>query len=316
MAILFLLLPLLILFLIGAYVFFTACRRKTERSWLDRQAMEKAGYGKYFDNIQFGHQWLQAHATDVWTTSDDGLKLHGYWVPAERAVATIVLMHGYRSSMLVDFSLILPYYHSLGLNLLIPHQRSHGQSEGKYITFGVKESRDVHCWLRYLQQELYPGKVILSGLSMGASTVLYTASDSLPENVKGIIGDCGFSSPWDIIAKVYKGVTKLPAWPVMWAADLCARIFGGFSLKEKDTRITLANTNLPILLLHGKADDFVPCYMSQQAYDACSGKKTIVLVENAGHGCSYLLEPERCRESLRSFLSECLEMDLHELRGN
>lgn len=310
MLILFLLLPIAVLLGVGFYLFIVACKRRPDRPWLDEEAMRKTHYNQYYDNIRFGHQWLQENARDVWTQSHDGLKLHAYWIPAEKPIGTIVLMHGYRSSMLVDFSLIVPYYHSIGLNLLIPHQRSHGPSEGKYITFGVKESRDVHSWLQYHDRVLYQGKVVISGLSMGASTVLFTASDRLPENVKGIIGDCGFTSPWEIISRVYKQTTKLSAGPVLWAAELWARLFAGFSLKEKDTRITLANTKLPILLIHGKADDFVPCYMSQQAYDKCVSKKHMHLVDGAGHGTSFLYDSTGVKEALRSFIADVLEVEI------
>ena len=147
-------------------------------------------------------------------------------------------------------------------------------------------------------------------MSMGASTVLFAANDPLPENVKGIIGDCGFSSPREIIAHVYKKATRFPAWPVLWATELAARLVAGFSLTEKDSRVTLANTKLPILLVHGKADDFVPCYMSQQGYEACTSKKDIVLVDNATHGLSFLVGTQQCMTALRKFVSELLEIQL------
>ena len=73
--------------------------------------------------------------------SRDGLKLVGHFLPAEaeEARGTLLLVHGYRSSPWTDFGIIYTYFHSLGWNILTVHQRAHGESEGKYITFGIKE---------------------------------------------------------------------------------------------------------------------------------------------------------------------------------
>ena len=191
--------------------------------------------------------------------------------------------------------------------MLIPDQRCHGKSEGKYITFGVKEWRDMTCWVDYHNKHLGNWPVILSGLSMGASTVMYMADEALPANVRGMIADCGFTSPYDIIGKVFHSVTHLPAWPFLWATDLCARIFAGFSLKEKDTRKTLQGGKYPIILAHGLSDDFVPCEMSQEAYDACTSPKELLLVEGAGHGYSFLKDRERYTQTVTAFLQRNLE---------
>ena len=149
--------------------------------------------------------------------------------------------------------------------------------------------------------------MILSGLSMGASTVMYMADEPLPENVRGIIVDCGFTSPAAILSKVYSAVTHLPAIPSIWATDLFARVFAGFSIYEKDSRITLKQSSLPIIMVHGTDDDFVPCYMTQQGYDACTSEKELFLVQGAGHGTSFLKEPERYKKLVRDFMYRNLE---------
>ena len=214
------------------------------------------------------------------------------------------MAHGYRSSKIADFSLALGLYHELGMNILLPDQRSHGKSEGRYITFGVKESRDMLSWVEYHNKTFGKQPLILSGLSMGASTMLFLADANLPENVKGIIADCGFTSPREIIKCVFHNTVHLPAAPTLWAADLFARLFAGFSLTEKDTRKTLQNSKVPVLLVHGESDGFVPCEMTRQAYAACKEPKEVFLVKDAEHGVSFLVAKERYVEIAEAFLEK------------
>ena len=298
---------LLVLFS-GGYVFVKACVRRKELPWMEEEKIKKTGYARYYNCILASDAWLKEHnAQDVYMTSHDGLKLHAYWIPVQNARGTVLLAHGYRSTFLVDFGLAFAFYHALGMNILVPHQRSHGKSEGQYITFGVKESQDMKNWIHYHNQHFGTFQMILSGLSMGASTVLYLADHDLPQNVKCIIADCGFTSPKAILDAVYRSVVHAPSGPSLWAADLFARIFAGFRLSEKDTREILIHAKIPVLMIHGKADDFVPSQMTQDGYDLCTGEKEILLVEGAGHGVSCLVDKETYTKRILAFLEKHLE---------
>ena len=307
--VLFILIALALLILVsGGYTFVVACVRRKELPWLDEEAMKNTSYGKYYENIVIGDKFLKENPSqELEIESFDGLKLRGAWVPAENPKGTILLAHGYRSSKLVDFSLAFGMYHTLGMNILLPDQRAHGKSEGKYITFGVKESRDMQSWIAYHNQTFGEFPLILSGLSMGASTMLYLADVNLPDNVKGIIADCGFTSPREIVKTVFHRVIHLPAAPTLFVADLFARLFAGFSLTEKDTRKTLQNSKLPVLLVHGVEDGFVPCEMTKQGYDACNGEKELLLVEKADHGVSFLVDKPRYTKIVLAFLEKYLK---------
>ena len=186
----------------------------------------------------------------------------------------------------------------------------HARSEGKYITFGVLESRDVQNWVKFHNEQFGAHPMLLSGLSMGASTVLYLADRDLPENVKGIIADCGFTSPKEIIAKVFKDTVHFGAGPFLWAADLFARVLAGFSFYERDTRKSLKNSRLPVLLVHGRGDNFVPCEMTEEAYTACTSEKEMFLVEDAGHGISYLYDTPGYRKRVMAFLRKYINEDI------
>ena len=298
----------LLLLVSGGYVFFVACGRGKEISWLVKEEVEPTPYGKYYECILESDRWLaEHHAQDVYISSRDELKLHGLWVPAPNPRGTVLLVHGYRSTKLVDFGVAFDFYHTRGINLLIPDQRCHGLSEGRYITFGVKESGDILEWIAYHNQNFGMKPMLVSGLSMGASTVMYLADEVLPANVKVIIADCGYTSPWDIISRVFKRVTHLPASPTVWVADIFAQLLAGFGLKDKDSRITLAKNKLPILLVHGTKDDFVPCYMTEESYAFCTGPKQLLLVEGAEHGVSFLVDHERYVAEVERLLKIALE---------
>jgi len=208
---------------------------------------------------------------------------------------------------LVDFGLAFAFYHALGMNILVPHQRSHGKSEGRYITFGVKESEDMQCWIDYHNKTYGDYQMVLSGLSMGASTVLYLADQTLPDNVKCIIADCGFTSPKAILDAVFRSVVHVPSGATLLVTDVLTRFFAKFSLNQKDTRKILTSAKLPVLMIHGEADDYVPCFMTKQGFEACAGEKELLIVEGAGHGLSCLVDKETYTKRILAFLEKHLE---------
>ena len=298
---------------VGGYTFFAACGRGKEIDWLDEDAVKKTAFGPYHANIKHGHQWLKEHnAQEVYMTSQDGLRLHAYWVPVENAKGTVMLVHGYHSCVLTDFSIAFERYHQRGMNILLPSHRAHGKSEGKYTTFGVKESVDMLQWIEYHNAHFGSFSMMLSGMSMGAATVMYLSGEELPDNVRALNCDCGFTSPKEIIAKVFKAATHVPAWPFLWATNLFARFFAGFSLEEKVSTETLKKNTRPISFVHGLDDDFVPCDMTRRSFEACAGDKSLLLVEGATHGTSFLHAKERYLQQIEWLLCEGLGLEKQE----
>ena len=142
-----------------------------------------------------GAEWLAASPYEKHTiTSYDGLRLAGYYLPAfpaaqEQAPQCILLcMHGYRSNAFKEYGIYGNFYHTdLRADLWIPDQRTHGESEGKYICYGVKERFDVQDWVAYINRisEKQYGKklpIYLHGISMGCATVLMAYALGFPEN--------------------------------------------------------------------------------------------------------------------------------------
>lgn len=300
---------LLLALLLSGFTFFAACRRFRIRQWENPESLKNTKLNFYADLIINAKLWCEENqAQTITCTSDDGLKLSALWIPAENPRGTILLAHGYRSVRYLDFGAVLDLYHRKGLNIILPDQRAHGDSEGKYITFGVKESSDMLKWLNYHNTYFSKCPIILSGLSMGASTVMYMLDQPLPDNVAGVIVDCGFTSPAEIINVVFKKVLHFPGGIFVRIADLLARIIAGFSFYKKDSCISLKNNTLPILMVHGKADDFVPCWMTECGYEVCGGIKRILLVEDAAHGLSFIKNPDE----YRVLVDEILDISLGE----
>ena len=286
----------------GYYVFMKACHREKELNWEDPSALKTTPWAPLADKIGEAILYLKDHnVRDIYTQSDDGLKLRARWLPAENPIGSILLFHGYRSCPLADFSAVIPFYHSLGFHLLLADQRSHGKSEGKFITFGIREHEDVLKWIAWHNDNLGPLPVYLTGMSMGASTVLMAAGRELPPNVRGVCADCGFTDPEAIIREVMRQA-RVPAFPLLNIAGWYARLLGGFGLKEYSTLRAMEKCRTPVLMIHGTKDHFVPWEMSKQAYDACRCEKQLILVEGASHGTGYLTDRPRCQGAMKEFL--------------
>ena len=288
----------------GYWGFQHACKRPPEPDWTSEATLKQTPYAEFAESIPRALQWLQDHnAQEVRTKSFDGLLLRGKWVPAENPRATIILFHGYHTHYIHDFAGIFSLYHSIGLNLLLVRQRSHGESGGKYITFGVRERKDVRSWVDFHNRTHGMDNVFLGGMSMGASTLLFAAGEDLPPNVRGITADCGFSSPAEILGHIIRQDYHLPPKLVLPLMEVWARVLGGFSFYECDSRKTLARSKIPVVFIHGTADTFVPCAMSQAGYDACAAQREIHLIEGADHGRGYLFEPDRLTKALVDFFN-------------
>mgnify|MGYP000077256348 CR=1 FL=1 len=194
----------------------------------------------------------------------------------------------------------------MGLNILLVDQRGQGQSQGKLITFGVLEREDVAAWARWLDRTYHPRTIILDGMSMGASSVLMALALPLPPSVKGAIADCGFTTAQEIIAHVMRQDYRLPPKLLMPGIDGLFRLRTGHSLKEAGVPQALAANRLPVLLIHGEADRFVPFAMGQKNAQA-SPLATLVSVPGAGHGVSFLVDRQKCEKALDNFIARVIQ---------
>lgn len=234
-------------------------------------------------------------------TSFDGLTLRGRYYEYTKDAPVEILFHGYQGTSERDLCGGVQRCFALGRSALLVDQRGSGESDGHIITFGINERKDCLKWIDFIIEKLGKDvRIMLGGVSMGAATVLTTAGEDLPPNVVCILGDCGYSSAKEIIKKIVKEM-HLPPSLVYPFIKLGAKLFGHFNLEETSPVEAMKTCKVPVLLLHGDVDAFVPYEMSEQIYAACASPKRLVKVVGAGHGLAYPKDEANYIAALKQF---------------
>jgi hypothetical protein len=231
------------------------------------------------------------------------LHLHGtfYKNPAHGPI--LLAFHGYRSNGVRDFAAACPFYFSQGLSILLVDQRAAGESKGRYITLGMRESHDVTDWCHWAQIHFPNTPLVVAGISMGASSVLL-AAPHLPESVRAIIADCGYASAWDELGYVVHHNAHLPAGWLLAGVELWCRLLGGFSLRQDTTERALRENTRPLFLIHGEADQLVPFGDLSRHRSASGASCTVFTVPGADHGISYLIDQAGYEAAAQNFLRQ------------
>ncbi len=238
--------------------------------------------------------------------SQDQLTLSGRYYHVQDGAPLAIGFHGYRSCWLTDFCGGADIAFQMGQNVLLIDERAHGKSQGRSITFGIKERQDLLCWIEYaLNRFGSDTKILLYGVSMGGATVLMASELNLPANVKGIVADCPYSSPLDIILEVGKQ-TGYPPKLIRPFVILGAKIFGGFDVRETSAEEAVRHAKIPILIIHGADDNFVPAAMSETIANANPEMITRHTFPGADHALSYMVDTPRYRKLVSDFIFEIL----------
>lgn len=235
----------------------------------------------------------------------DGVSLRARYYHLRDGAPLQIEMHGYRGAAVRDFCGGHALARELGMNVLAVDQRAHGESGGKAITFGIRERLDCQSWAQYAFLRFGPETPIyLAGVSMGAATVLMASALKLPHTVRGIIADSPYTEPEAIIRKVISKDAHLPAGALLPLLRFGARLFGRFDLRGASALEAVGRTEIPILLIHGEDDRFVPCDMSRELAAACAGPHGLETFPGAGHGLSYIVDPERYKKAVEEFMRQ------------
>lgn len=305
MIILWILLGLLALVLLTAYGCYRYAFYAPPRKPLRQDIIEIPEGEIYEVHRQKMENWVrQVRAMpheDVQIRSFDGLDLYGKFYEYAPGAPIELMFHGYRGSAERDLPGGVERCFKVRRSALIVDQRCSGRSGGKAITFGINEHRDCLRWIDFMIDHFGPDvKIVLTGISMGAATVLMAGAKPLPKNVIGILADCGYSSAKEIIYRVI-GQMGLPPKLSYPFVKLGAKLFARFDLDETSPIEAVKACRLPVIFFHGEDDDFVPCDMSRAVFDACASRKRLVTIPGAGHGLSYAVDPERYVEELYDF---------------
>lgn len=299
----FIVLVIVALFSASYYLLCLAVKRKDAKKYVGANVLGPSPRQSYLSEIQQAFDWAAAQP-HIWLSinSKDGLKLYARLVEHTNAKGCILLFHGFRSSPERDFNIMIPYLYSLGYSLLLIDVRSHGRSEGKFMTYGVKESDDCELWAKQISS-LYPKlPLYLYGTSMGASTVMFASDHDLPSEVKGIIADCGFTCPWDILARSLKRKTGLLPFPILYFAEIWIHLLCHYDL-HLSTVGSLKKTDIPVLFVHGTDDVTILSEMTVKNYDACASAKRLVLVAGGEHCTNFLIGDKEYFNAINDLLN-------------
>ncbi len=249
-------------------------------------------------------EWLNASSVSkVSITADDGAVMKGDLVVTDsESHLWALLLHGYSRTRTRVYSLGL-FYAQNGYNVVMPDLRGHGESGGDYIGMGWLDRKDVLKWLDLIISRDSAAKIVIQGGSMGAATAMMASGDELPANVKAIVEDCGYTSVRDIFSDVLWDHARLPAFPLVYTAELYAVILAGYSFSEASALEQIKKCAVPVLFIHGDSDNFVHTDMVYKLYDACPTEKELLIMEDAAHGQSLYRDPDRYFDTVFAFLS-------------
>lgn len=256
-------------------------------------------------------EWLAKQTEEPVFITADGLKLAGFIYQQNNQHQWGILVHGFGGNHQEMFDKA-PYFADMGFNLLLPDNRSHGESEGRWIGFGWQDRLDIMKWCDYLLARDPEAKILLYGISMGAATVMMTLGERLPANIIAGIEDCGYSSVKEELAYQLRSLFHLPSFPLLSLVSWINRFHQGWGLKTADARHQLEKNALPVLFIHGLADTFVPAEMLGECYEAQKGPKEQFFVPDAQHGMAGITAGDHYWQAVRGFLQRQTNFQLME----
>lgn len=252
--------------------------------------------------------WLKKVNTEEATiVSEDGLKLRGkLYFQDEESDKWVIIAHGYTSSH-EDVQPIALNFYNQGYNVLTPDMRAHGNSEGKYIGMGWLDRKDMLLWIDYVLSLDSNSQIVLYGESMGGATVMMTSGEDLPNNVKAIVEDCGYTSVQEMFeAQLYERF-KLKSFPILNVAELVTNIRAKYNFHEASALEQVKKSTTPILFTHGGNDTYVPTEMLYRLYEAANCEKDILVIDGAGHGSAPDVDPTTYYDKVFNFLDKYIK---------
>lgn len=211
---------------------------------------------------------------------------------------TAILIHGYKATPLNNFSTIGKYLTEMGYNLLMIYQRTHGKSEGKYITFSKREGLDLLEWINYVDSNKKIDEIILYGVSMGSSTLMSISDKIYSEKVRLLVFESGFIKMNRMVKDSLKRKNKLLLlfYPLVKVHSLC---FAHFRLSGYDISNKLKDCHYKSLFIHGKEDRLINYKDSVHAFNKKVDNKELLLIDGAGHNMCNLYNRKIIEEKIK-----------------
>ena len=241
----------------------------------------------------------------VSVVSSDGLTLRGE-IHRKDGHRYAILIHGYKGERW-QMRNLAAVYAGWGYTTLLPDNRAHGESDGRWVGMGWLDKDDIRKWIDWIVECDDEARIVIHGISMGGATVMMASGLDLPENVRAAVEDCGYTSVWDIFCDELKAIYHLPPFPILCIFDMLSSLIAGYSPRKASSLGMLEKSTIPMLFIHGSDDHFVGTYMLERNFTAKThGSKEKLLVQDAGHGESYLRDPELYFSTVADFLDRSL----------
>ena len=261
---------------------------------------------RYLNDINFRNadDWYNSiNPDDTVLFNEKGEKLLAKIIMNEKSSHKwLIAVHGYTSRPRAMARQAIHFYKN-GYNCIMPCQRAHRNQEASFTSMGFYEKYDVISWINYILSVDSQAEIVLLGISMGSATVMLTTGESLPDNVKCCIADCGYTSCFELFKGSIKKEAGLPHFPFLYAADTFAKLFLGWSFKDASPIDAVAHSKTPTLFIHGDKDPVVPYEMMLELYDTCSAEKEKLTVKDAGHDEACANAPDLYWEAVDSFVA-------------
>ncbi len=233
---------------------------------------------------------------------DDGYELGATFVPAaEPTDRYVIITHGYTANRM-DSVKYVRLFRKLGCNCVIYDNRGHGDNVRTYVTMGKREHRDLLAVIEDTRRRFGADiRIGLHGESMGSATSVLALGEKPP--VDFLVSDCGYAELprllYDLLGKTY----HLPGW-LIWPASVISRVRFGFGYREIMPRKALEGNEVPILFVHGQADDFILPEHVQLFYEHATCRRELLLVPGAGHAASIITDPAGYEAAVTRFVRE------------
>ncbi|QHS23198.1 alpha/beta hydrolase [Virgibacillus sp. MSP4-1] len=255
--------------------------------------------------LQEGKQWYQKQSFETMTqNSYDDLTLKADFLKNEQSTGkAVILAHGYRGhkEQMDDY---VKFYYDQGFDILMPDARGHGESEGDYIGYGWHDRRDLLGWTDILIEKKNAEQIFWHGNSMGAATVLMASGEQLPEEVKGIVADSGYTTVKDELTHQLKYLYGLPSFPLLDLTSLFTKVRAGYTFEEASAMEQVKKNTKPLFIIHGAIDELVPTDMAHEIYEAAGGEKELWIVPDAGHTKAFTVAPKEFQQKVGSFIEQ------------
>ena len=262
----------------------------------------------YHQFLEKKRVWIREQNTEYLSiTSDRGERLQGYLTyPEEESKVFVLGLHGYHANHDIDPAAFTQYYVERGYNFLNVDHVASGDSEGRYVGFDYFESRDSLKWIDYLIDRFGEDiKIILHGVSMGGATVCKMV-DSVPPQVKLAIADCPYTNALEEFDNTARNFGLKKPEGALKVFNAMNKVIAGYDLNDTDNRDSVKNSKVPMLFVHGGADDFVPTRMGQELYELCGNEKELLIVEGAAHAQSISTDEKLYHDTLDMFIEKYL----------